>query len=131
MEPHRTIEGGADILVVEDEVELQRLAVRVLERAGYRPVGATTAAQAGRRVADLGAPALLFTDVMLPDDDGIALAARLCDRFPGLPVLVSTGQPLTWITDAVADGGYSFLPKPYTPSRLLAIVGELIGQPAA
>lgn len=80
------------VLVVDDYEEVRELTVSLLEQAGYEVISAPTgkaaiAAARGTRID------LLVVDGNLPDMEGDALARRLRETTPHLPVLLVTGSP--------------------------------------
>ena len=81
------------ILIVDDDPIFVQSAADMLETAGFRVVrGASTAAEAREAIRSLGPDAVLM-DVNLPDGDGIALAAELCDKGDGPSVLLTSSDP--------------------------------------
>ncbi len=128
-EPAALDEGLADddagvgdelVLVVEDEDELRRLAVREFEERGYIVLAAANGVEAMDVARSLERPVdLLVTDVVMPEMNGVELAALLVERWPWLAVLFVSGHldegamrrhPL----DPDAD----LLRKPFTPDQL-------------
>jgi CheY-like chemotaxis protein len=114
--------GGGDelVLVVEDEDELRRLAVRELEELGYLVLAAANGVEAMGVARSLERPLdLLVTDVVMPEMNGVELAESLVELWPTVAVLFMSGHldegalerhPL----DPEAD----LLPKPFTPDQL-------------
>jgi CheY-like chemotaxis protein len=120
--------AGALILVAEDERYVRHMAVRVLDRAGYRVLEA-----ADPRVALMlarehdGAIDLLLTDVVMPHMNGRELAQSLRAERPDLRVLYMSGYPDDIIVDrGVVAPGVHLLPKPLTPDQLLKAVSETL-----
>ena len=116
--------SGQRILLVED-ADSVRAAVRdMLRSGGYEVVGVETAEQALYVFErDGGEFDLVFSDVVLPDGDGLQLVEFLRSRKPGLPVLLSSGYPdqkSQW--PVIKEKGYPYLPKPYSLSDLLPAV---------
>ena len=71
------------MLIVEDEQPIRTLTRTILERAGYRVLDASTAADAEALFdREAGGIDLLVTDVALPDGNGPALFKRLCEKRP-------------------------------------------------
>jgi CheY-like chemotaxis protein len=107
------------ILVVDDEPSIAQLLSEVLDEAGYRVVlaadGRSALATARREL-----PALVLTDRMLPELDGLEVARRL-RRHPAtrhIPVvMMSSSRP-----DRELIGDLPFLPKPFELEELLDIV---------
>ena len=117
------------ILIVEDEPSINEFAARALTRRGYE-VQATTSAQEALQIAmhDTVGFALLFSDIVLADGNGIELANQLRARQPALRVILTSGytdNQTRW--PEIALQGYRFLPKPYPASVLLKAVGEFFG----
>jgi CheY-like chemotaxis protein len=101
---------------------------KTLERYGYRVLEAGSCAEAIEVVATTErAIDLLFTDVILPDGTGTALASRLRPEHPEMEVLFTSG----YAGDALADRGTldletHFLQKPYSVAVLAARVRDLL-----
>jgi len=116
--------GNETILLVEDDPMLRRAIDRVLERHGYRVIGADGAAsarEAWSRAA--GRIDLLLTDLVLSEGaNGRALAAELQSRSPDLEVILMSGYGAE-----VADGA-QFLAKPCSPAVLLERVRRCLDQ---
>lgn len=105
------------ILIVEDHHLLRIHAQLALEDAGYQVTEASDAAEAlAEFAADPNFDAI-FTDVMMPGDiDGLALAHRLRDAAPGLPIVVTSGAGV--VTNEALPAGGHFVAKPYSPAQL-------------
>ncbi len=84
--------AGQRILVVDDEEAVRETLREVLERAGYRAEAAPSGLEALERI--IARPAgfdLVITDQAMPRMPGVALARRLHEVRPGLPVILCTG----------------------------------------
>jgi PAS domain S-box-containing protein len=107
------------ILVVEDNPDVRRVAVSLLEQLGYRTMEVETAAAALDVVAADKHVDLVFSDVVLPGPaDGLALARTLVERYPQMPVVLTTGY--TKVFDA--DPEFPVLRKPYQISTLGRVI---------
>ena len=116
------------ILVVEDEADLVVTYDRLLRREGYRVVTAASLAE-GLRAIESSKPALVISDLRLPDGDGIGIirAARALD--PPSPVIVVTAFASPAARDAVlASGASAYLAKPFPASALLRLVQDELGR---
>jgi PAS domain S-box-containing protein len=111
------------ILVVEDNPDVRLVAVSLLEQLGYRTVEAETAAAALDILAsgqDVGA---VFSDVVLPGHtDGLALARTVGNRYPRIPVVLTTGYTKVFDTDPE----FPVLRKPYQISALGRVIHEAL-----
>ncbi len=120
------------LLVVEDEEALRRMLVELLRRRGYEVAEAEDGI-AGLALSeswpdvreDGGSPVdLLITDVVMPRMGGVALAERLRDRWPSLPVLFMSGYS-ELAGGAMAATGV-FVQKPFSPALLLRRVRAIL-----
>ena len=112
---------GETILVVEDNPDVTTVATAMLEQLDYRTVAVHSAAEA-LKVIGSGQPIdLVFTDVMLPGDlDGIALAQRIRNHYPQLPVVLTSA----YAKALAARHGLPTLRKPYQLSTLAQTIRE-------
>ena len=123
--------GSETILVVEDEVSLQKLVARVLGDLGYRVIVASTGAEALQLARTEGStPDLLLTDVVLPGEmQGNDLAHDLLAAMPALAILFMSGYTRDAIVHAGrVDPGINFLEKPFTPGALGIAVRDALGR---
>jgi CheY-like chemotaxis protein len=109
------------VLVVEDNHDVRAVAVSLLQQLGYRTLEVETAAAALDVLASGQDVNIVFSDVVLPGQtDGLALARTLSDRFPRIPVVLTTGY--TKVFDANPE--FPVLRKPYQ----ISVLGRVIHQ---
>ena len=115
------------ILLVEDNAEVRDYAKGVLIYLGYSVMEAADAEEALRLIADDAPIDLLFTDVVLPDSNGRALAEHVKEKHPSLPVLYTTGYTRNAIVhQGRLDADVHLLNKPYTEQELAHKVRALL-----
>ncbi len=91
-------------VVIVDDHERMRWAVReLLESAGCRVVGEAADGPSGVAVTLAQVPDVLVVDWRLPGFDGLAVAARVRLRLPGVRVVLFTAEPVRG--DRVLFGG--------------------------
>ena len=110
------------VLVVDDSAISRRVAVAILEKAGY---GVETAedGQTGLAMAAQDAPHLILLDVRMPDMDGFEVCRRLkaSELTRHIPVIFLTGEnDVEAEINAYAVGGADFIAKPLKAHALLA-----------
>lgn len=110
----------ARVLIIDDEVAVAEGLSEVLREEGHTTVIAGTAAE-GEEMAEHFRPDFALVDVGLPDANGADLAARLCERYPRLRVVIISGH-----ADAsgvlLDDSRMRFLQKPFPSLALLQIL---------
>jgi signal transduction histidine kinase len=121
-----TLRSGAGVvLLVEDEASLLKLIGGTLKRAGYKVVEAASGKDALRLCEEIPRVDLLVTDVVMPGMTGPQLVERLQSSGKVGTVLFMSGYAQELIGKKASD--IKFLPKPFTPSALLAKVQEVLG----
>jgi CheY-like chemotaxis protein len=121
---------GRTVLLVEDEDNVRRVAVRCLERAGYRVLAVGDGEDALRLAAATPRIDVLVTDVVMPGMSGPRLADHLRAARPGLPVLFMSGFSRD-LPESLQPPPGSLLQKPFTPEMLTARVADTLAAAAA
>ncbi len=122
----RTECAGA-ILLVDDNDAVRHVTRRLMELAGLEVVEARNPAEALAIVDHTAEPfVMLATDLVMPGMSGKALAQRMRERQPDLPVLYLSGFTSESVGEPLPGGPrHRFLAKPYTAGELLAAVSAL------
>jgi CheY-like chemotaxis protein len=115
------------VLVVDDDPEFRRLAVRLLVANGLTVIGEADSVAAALAAAARLKPSAILLDVELPDGDGVTLAGEL-SALPWRPriVLTSIDGEITTTEEAQRTGARAFVNKADLPGAPLA---RLLGQP--
>jgi CheY-like chemotaxis protein len=109
------------VLVVDDEPMVRIVATEGLEDAGFSVIEACSAEHALALLQTRGDVGALFTDVNMPGAmDGIGLARRVHELWPGVRIVVTSGRGLP---EPVPDDG-RFLRKPYSVDELAHVITE-------
>jgi two-component system catabolic regulation response regulator CreB len=118
------------LLVVDDEPHIGLLLRPHLERLGYAVSLARTLAEA-RRALQGGAPSLdaMLLDLHLPDGSGLDLLRELraAAATRAFPVIVLTAEGEDRILREAEDLGAGLLTKPFSPTKLTARIGAMLG----
>jgi PAS domain S-box-containing protein len=111
------------VLLVEDDDMLAGLAAGMLSELGFDPVVSHSAKEALDRLGRGERPKLVFSDIVMPGGiTGVELAQRVRDRFPELPVLLTTG----YSEQVIGNHGFAVLQKPYEMETLAAAIGKVL-----
>jgi signal transduction histidine kinase len=117
--------AGRSVLLLEDEPAVLAMIARALRRAGFE-VEAVARVAAALAALERRSFDLLVTDAVLPDGNPAELVQRFRAQRVDAPVLVCSGYIGDEFTLAGVDrGDYAFLQKPFTPARLIGVLGEL------
>jgi PAS domain S-box-containing protein len=116
---------GHRILVVEDNEEVGRFSAELLTDMGYTIKWVTSAKNALDTLEeDDLAFDLVFSDVIMPGMNGVELAAAIRERFPGLPVVLTSGYSNVLAENA--DRGFDLIHKPYSIEVLSRVLRKAI-----
>jgi len=126
--------GNETILVVEDEPNVRKLAVAVLQRLGYNVIEAANGEEAFHIAqSNMGSRLdLVITDVVMPQMGGKDLALWIRAMYPETKVLFTSGYPNHAFDDAqlLMDEKSEFMSKPFAPKALAVRVREFLdGKP--
>ena len=120
-------QGSARIWIVDDDHAVRFVLAAALRDAGHVVDAFGNAADALAALDDHPAPDLLFTDVRMPGEDGLALLARLKQRVPGLPVVVmSAYTDVASTSGAFRGGAHDFLSKPFDLDDAVAMAARAL-----
>ncbi|MGH8001104.1 MAG: response regulator transcription factor [Brasilonema sp.] len=119
---------AAQLLLVDDEPGLREAVKDYLQESGFS-VQVASNAREGWELVQQNTPDLVISDIMMPQVDGYQFLKQLRDdpRFRLLPVIFLTAKGMT--TDRIQGyqaGVDAYLPKPFDPDELVAIVENLL-----
>ncbi|WP_339034100.1 PAS domain S-box protein [Bradyrhizobium symbiodeficiens] len=118
---------GYRVLVVEDNDDVGQFSTELLEDLGYV---VRRVANANAALAILGenefAVDLVFSDVIMPGMNGVELAGIIRERYPGLPVVLTSGYSNVLAENA--HRGFELIQKPYSVESLSRILRKAISE---
>jgi PAS domain S-box-containing protein len=113
------------VLVVEDSREVADVTTALVEQLGYRVVRAEDAAEALRHLQQGIQVDLVFSDIVMPGSmNGLALAELCRERYPQVPVLLTSGYSEA---GQAADSRFDILRKPFELTALEDAIAAAIG----
>jgi len=107
------------VIVVDDESSIRSAVEQWLSLSGFE---VQLFSRADECLAQLPAhfPGVILSDVRMPGMTGLELLAEVQRRDPDLPVILLTGHgDVPMAVEAMRDGAYDFLEKPFSPETLL------------
>ena len=123
---------GAGILLVEDH-RLTRTQLSEMLKSAFPDcrVGAAETTDEALRECRRAAPAVMVTDIHLPDSSGIELVRLVLSQFPDIRVVMHSNHDLEIFREqSAAAGACAFVSKASGPAVLLAEIDRLL-KPAA
>jgi len=113
------------ILVVDDEAVIRSLMLDMLADEGYEVETAASGSEALDLLSDPGNFIVLFTDIQMPNMDGIELLREAKKVCPSLISIVMTGYAtLDSARAAVKEGAYDYVLKPFSLSEIKLAVSN-------
>ncbi|MFL6732502.1 MAG: PAS domain S-box protein [Sphingomicrobium sp.] len=111
------------VLIVEDDTFVAELAAGMLQELGFESTIAHSAKEALERLAVGETPKVIFSDIVMPGGiSGIELARKVRERFPELPILLTTG----YSEQVGGSHGFPVLQKPYEMGALANALGNIL-----
>jgi PAS domain S-box-containing protein len=118
---------GHCVLVVEDNEDVGRFSTELLQDLGYAIKWAVNAREALATLAeDEFAFDLVFSDVIMPGMNGVELATVIRERYPGLPVVLTSGY--SSVLADHAHRGFELIQKPYSVEALSRTLRKAISE---
>lgn len=119
---------AAQILLVEDKDSLRQMLRHALERQGHAILEARDQDEAVRLLQQTQ-PALVLSDLRLPQGDGFGVLKSAKEVDTGIPVIVMTAYgSIEDAVKAMKEGAMDFLAKPVDPDHLTLLVSRALEQ---
>ena len=119
---------SGSILLVEDKDSLRAMLRLALESQGHQVIEARDEREAIAALRE-SQPALVLSDLRLPDGDGMGVLSAVKEIDAELPVIVMTAHgSIQDAVEAMKKGALDFLAKPVDPDHLLLLVARALEQ---
>lgn len=118
--------GKAQVLIVDDDRDVRHALAQSLSLAGFDTneyqTGTDLLGQINRELYGV-----VVADIRMPEMDGLTLLSKVLEIDPALPIILITGHgDVTMAVDAMRDGAYDFIEKPFVTERLLTAVSRAL-----
>ena len=120
---------GATVLILEDEPDLRRIEVSMVENLGFRALEASNGREALALLREHGEIKLLITDIKLPGQfNGLDVAAESRKINPEIKILLMSGYP-DRLSSGIEESDLKavFIGKPFTQQSLADKIREALG----
>jgi len=113
------------VLIIDDEWSIREVTTLMLERAGYKALSASSAAE-GLEILAANEVDLIIIDVVLPERNGLDLALEVHQKKPKLPIVLMSGR-ISTEADSIQNFTGHFgiacsIAKPFTQAQLIQVV---------
>jgi two-component system, OmpR family, phosphate regulon sensor histidine kinase PhoR len=114
------------ILVVDDEESIREGSERILTRMGFQVYKASRGSE-GLEVLGQHQVAIVLLDLKMPGMDGMEVLGHIQRLNPEIMVIIITGYAtLETAIEAMKQGAYDFIPKPFDPDQLRIVINRAI-----
>ena len=118
------MDSDARILIVDDDENIRKVLIAILEDKGYNIEAVGTAREAIKKT-DKKFYNLALIDIRLPDMEGIDLLTKIRDTTPRMRKIIITGYPtLQNAVEAVNLGADAYIMKPFDVEKVLSAISE-------
>ena len=119
-------DSSIHVLLIEDDDDVRQSTTQALTLAGFK-IESFASVEAARAHVVFGVPAVVVCDVRLPGLSGTEWLPAIRSIDADLPVILVTGHGhIAMAVQAMREGAYDFIEKPFTSERLAAIVRHAV-----
>jgi len=116
--------GDIKVLVIDDEDGIREGSERILSRMGCEVYGASRGEE-GLEILSSRKPHIVLLDLKMPGMDGMEVMRRIHEIDPNILVIIITGfATVETAIEAMKQGAYDFIPKPFEPDPLRIVVNR-------
>jgi DNA-binding NtrC family response regulator len=116
------------VLIVDDERDMLTNCARILRRCGYDCLTADTSEQ-GLALVHTAQPDVVLVDLRMPGKGGIDIVKAVKASHPDIEVVLMTAYAtIATAVDAIKQGAFDYLPKPFTADQLQAVIQRTLRQ---
>ncbi len=117
------------ILIADDDVALNEMLCRMLERSSYETLSALNGKEAVE-ICHKEPVDLIVTDIFMPEQEGIATILEVRREFPDIKIIAMSGGGNSGMKDylnmAKLLGSEGIITKPFSNSELIQLIAKLL-----
>ncbi len=122
-----TVRTGQRIVMIDDDQDFLDGMKRILTVNGFRAVSAYSCATEAVDSLEKEGAAVILLDMVMPGISGRELLPILIDRYPDVPVIISSAvSEVDNVVSCMKIGAYDYLTKPVDTRRLLQVLGNAV-----
>jgi two-component system C4-dicarboxylate transport response regulator DctD len=110
------------VIFIDDDKFIRKSCTQSMEIEGFEVESFSSGAQALETI-NLESPVVVVSDIKMPGLTGLELLKKIKTIDPQIPVILITGQgDIAMAVQAMRDGAYHFLEKPFAADNLIEII---------
>lgn len=111
------------VMIVDDEPDMLSMLKLVIGKKCECEVITAPSGSVAIELLEKHQPDVIVSDIKMPDLDGLALLKQIRDHDPAISVVIMTGYgTITMAVQALKDGAYDFLQKPFDKDHIVRVV---------
>lgn len=111
-----------EVIFIDDDKYIRKSTTQSLELAGFSVTSFSEASSALSKI-DRDCARVIVSDIMMPGISGIELLQQVNEIDTSIPLILITGQgDIATAVQAMRDGAYDFLEKPFAPDNLIEVI---------
>ncbi|HDP88704.1 MAG TPA: response regulator [Thioalkalivibrio sp.] len=120
-------QGRVRVLIVDDATMTRGILRLMLEIEGYEVVGEAASAREARTLAARLVPDIVFLDINLPDESGMAVLRHLHRERPDLGVvMITVDDTADRMRQAIREGALGYVIKPLSEDGAMATIRHIL-----
>ncbi len=118
------------VILIDDEKHIRKAGSQTLQLAGYEVIALERADKALELLHE-DWPGVVVSDINMPGTDGLSFMNQALARVSDLPVILITGHgDISMAVQAMRDGAYDFIEKPFPADLLTDVVRRALDKRA-
>lgn len=131
LSPVETDSLRRQVLIVDDEPDMLNMLKLVIQKSCDCDVIIATSGTMALKFLETVRPDVVVTDIKMPDLDGLQLLQEIRTRDKSISVVVMTGYgTIEMAVQALKDGAYDFLQKPFDKDHIIRVVQHCLERTA-
>ena len=117
-----------NVLIVDDEYMLRESLHRRISEMdeGFKIVSLCEEGRSALKVLEKESVQVVFTDIRMPEMDGLELAKKIHERYPEVLTVILTGYAdFDYAQEAIRQGVFDYLLKPVSDEKLTEVLEKL------
>lgn len=113
------------ILIADDDPVIRAILQRIFEKSGFEVISARNGKEAADLLSDEISAVIL--DLEMPIMDGIECLRFIRKNYPDLsPIMLTASNEFSSAVEAMRNGAFDYITKPFNPKQLIALVDKAI-----